>query len=476
MDNIRAEIHEHLKDSGVSLEEAQMPTAFELRKANRGDLLTAISKAGGFKDVAAQVGLVSVRQSRKPAGFWEDFEHVKEEVLKFIAHREEDGKPKRMPTLAELRAAHRTDLESGIRRHGGLRKVAAAIGIGLTAQRREDGFWKDFAEVKKALNLFVEARDAKATLLGEEDRGEMDEAESSKRGRDKLIVMPSQMELRDAGRADLAQAVTEFHGGFGAVSERLGYRRRSSDLSEFYKLAQELLRFCRDEMNNLPIMPNSRTLRKHGRADLLTGITKHGGMAPVSQRLGLQYIVRTREIYRDWDSFRRGLLSFAEAQGTPGQMPSSRELRNFNRSDLYQGLLYWGGPRVVADKIGLKVSNYWQYFHFVGSEILDFIDKHGVGGVMPTEADFLEMGQVTLNVSTAKFGYSQVASRLGLKEVRQTTQVALDTMRDRCLFYDDDDDYAEDLDDGHDGDDPLLDSDMSLDDLKLPDQSTGLFE
>lgn len=468
MDNIRTELFAHMETSGAPADgsAARMPTALELRSADRRDLIAAINKAGGFKGVASELGLITVRKAYKRAGFWDDPKHLYEEVRKFIAARDGPADaPTRMPTLAELRAAGRTDLETGIRKNGGFRRVAAAIGISSTARRREDGYWRDFDVVKAALEEFVAARDEKVARLAEADRGEMDAKETSRGGRKAAVRMPTQRELRDAGRADLAQAISEFHGGFGAVSTALGYRAWSTDLSEFHMLAQELFRFCRDEMDNLPVMPNSRTLRKHGRADLLAAISKHGGMAPVSQKLGLQYIVRTREIYRDWNTFQRGLISFTESQGTPGHMPSSRELRNFNRSDLYQGLLYWGGPRVVGDKMGLKVSNYWQYFHFVGSEVLDFIDKHGVGGVMPTEADFLEMGQVTLNVSTAKFGYSQVAQRLGLKEVGQTADVALKTMRNRSLFYQDDDDL-----DGED-DDPLIDSEMSLDDLKLP----GLF-
>jgi hypothetical protein len=458
-----------MAENGLSPEDEDMPTAVDLKNAQRHDLLNAISKAGGFKAVAQQVGLKSVRKRRKAVGYWEDVEHVKQEVLSFVAENRIGGEETRMPTLAELRTAGRVDLEQGIRKHGGFRKVAAVIGIQPAAQRREDGFWKDFLRVKEALQLFVAQRDEQASLLQEECRGEMDGAETSVSGRNILVTMPSQRELRDAGRSDLAQAITEFHDGFGAVGERMGYKRRTSDLSEFYKLAQELLRFCREEMKNLPVMPNSSMLRKHGRSDLLAAITKHGGMASVSERLGLQYIVRTREIYRDWDAFRRGLLAYTESQGTPGQMPSSRELRNFNRSDLYQGILYWGGPRVVAQKVGLAVSNYWQYFHFVGAQVLDFIDKHGTPGVMPTESDFLEVGQVTLNLATQKFGNNQVATRLGLKELRQTTQAALDTMMDRCLFYDNRD--GEEDDDEDEGTDPLLGFNLSVDDLKLPDRT-----
>lgn len=87
---------------------------------------------------------------------------------------------------------------------------------------------------------------------------------------------------------------------------------------------------------------------------------------------------------------------------------------------------------------------------------------------MPTEADFLYLGQRTLNVSTAKFGYSQVAARLGLKERPTSAQAALDTMVDAALnIYDDQESDWENENCPSAGsrDDPLSDSSMSLDDI-----------
>lgn len=131
---------------------------------------------------------------------------------------------------------------------------------------------------------------------------------------------------------------------------------------------------------SLSLQPTTTVLKRKKRTDLLAAIVKHGGMASVSERLGLQYIVRTREAFRDWDVFRRSVLSFAQAHCKPGVLPTSRELRNFGRLDIYQGILYWGGPRVVADRMGLQVGNYWQYFHYVGAQVLSFVDTHGVPG------------------------------------------------------------------------------------------------
>jgi hypothetical protein len=363
-------------------------------------------------------------------------------------------------------------LEQGVRKFGGFGRVATALGIEQSSQRREAGYWRDLALVEAALREFMRDQDAAAATAAAAAAAAAAEPGADEGGvgaaRKRPASLPTQKELRDAGRVDLAQAITEFHGGFAAVGERLGFRRRSSDWSEFYNLARELFRFCRDEMDNLPVMPTSTLLRRQKRSDLLAAISKHGGMASVAGRLGLQYMVRTRETFRDWTVFCRSLLAFTESHGVSGQLPSSRELRNFGRSELYQGILYWGGPRRVGERTGLVVSNYWQYFHYVGAQILDFIDKHGTPGLMPSEADFLDIGQVTLSVSTAKFGYSQVASRLGLRETGQSTQTAPDASAGRTLFYNENDARNDSRVDEAEDDAAARESALSTDDLDPP--------
>lgn len=93
---------------------------------------------------------------------------------------------------------------------------------------------------------------------------------------------------------------------------------------------------------------------------------------------------------------------------------------------------------------------------------------------MPTEAEFLCVGQRTLNLAASKFGYSQVAGRLGLTEPPQISQAAFDTMLGSVLnIYDDLESLEEDSDIGSGaaanirGSDPLAGSSLSLDDLNL---------
>lgn len=270
LENVRAEVDAFNSEYGLA--SAAMPTAAALRRAGRRDLLNAISNAGGFRAVGEKLGLASARERRKPRGYWKVEENVVMETRRFVnMHLEmltREGGSVRLPTGAELREAGRADLESGISEYGGWRKLAKVMKMEQLGTQREPGFWKDFARLEEALREFVMERDAVASLridsnldsAGPKAGGGIMEAFKGQQtitaagNQEKHTVMPSQRELRDSGRADLAQAITEFHGGFPAVSVRMGFQRRSKNYDEFWMLAKELFHFCFEEFGNLPVM------------------------------------------------------------------------------------------------------------------------------------------------------------------------------------------------------------------------------
>jgi hypothetical protein len=313
--NVRSELDAHARETGAS--PGVMPTAAMLRGAGRRDIDNAITKAGGYTSVATALGFAGgPAAKRKPHGYWNSFENVSAELNAFLDEFTEDGARREMPTLGMLRAAKRVDLEQGIENFGGFRAVAEQLFLERASMRKSDGYWVDFAVVETELRNFVKERNQPTTPDGTE-------------------FMPSQSELRAASRSDLAQAIAAFHGGYAAVASKLGYKSLHKDWSQFYALAAELFAFVREKNNNIPMMPSTAMLRDGKRADLLGAITKFGGAQVVAERLGLQYVMRTREAFRSWPVFHRAIVSFAETHGTKGQVPSSRELRNFGRNDLY---------------------------------------------------------------------------------------------------------------------------------------------
>lgn len=369
--NLRKELEDFRVSNGLPA--GEMPTARQLRASNRRDLDNAITNAGGYRAVRRMLGLAS-DSARKPRGYWNDFDNVARELRDFVKDNPCFSE-ERMPSQSELRVCKRADLQQAIDLHGGFIVVGERLGLDHASNRRPGGYWKDFEKLADALREYVVTRDAAA------DDG-ASSASSDKPARGGIGWMPTQQELRQSGRADLAQAISEFHGGYANVAEQLGFKSRTRDWSEFYMLAREIYKFLREEQGDVPVMVTSKQLSAYGRTDMLYAITRYGGMTAVAERLGLQHAIRTRAAFRDWNTFYRALLAFAEAHGRRGHLPSSRELLNFSRRDLYHAVLYHGGPRKVAERTGLVGANFWQEFYFVGSAVLDFIGKHGTEGVV----------------------------------------------------------------------------------------------
>lgn len=434
VNNVQRELEQFLQsaattdDGQISQSGSVMPTAHDLRAAGRRDLDNAIVKMGGYRSVASLFGW-SLNSKRRPPGYWKDFNVLKTELLAFIAQADSV-----MPTQRQLRAAKRTDLVEAIVQHGGFVTVSERMNLTRTSPKKPKHYWKDWSKVEAEVRTFVQQRnDAKKTT----------EIVPKQRSFDK---MPSQREFRAAGRSDLAEAISDYHGGFRRAALKLGFVSIKKDdfyYKHFYNLATEVYAMVKTLGGDTALMPTTTVLRSEGRTDIAAAIVRHGGMSKVSQRLGLQYRLRTKEVFKEWDLFRRSLLSFMDKHGSPDAIPSSRTLLNYGRSDLYQALLHHGGVREVSDRMGLKRS-YWQDFNNVGSELLDFITTHGTEGVMPTEEEFRNVGRLSLNLAVDKFGQSQVAQRLGLSEPYQSTRNAFDTLLNQSINFMDDDDSEDD--------------------------------
>ncbi|KAI0564448.1 hypothetical protein FGB62_25g424 [Gracilaria domingensis] len=391
-----------------------MPSAKLLRGRGRRDLDNAITNFGGYHKVAQILGWSS-KSSKKVPGYWDDFSNLQEELMTFIKNPPLELTPGTMPTLKQLRISGRSDIAGAIGKHNGVAAVAEKLQLRRIQENKPKKYLSDWKMIEREVMDFIEKQ---TQSRGNQFGGEKTRTQKKK--------MPSLQELRAAGKGDLAEGITKYHGGFRAVAARLKLvSKKKTDFyyQKFYNLATEVYEFCR-EIGIDGIMPSSAVLQEEKRGDLAAAIVKCGGMSEVSQRLGLQYQIRAREALKDWILFQGNLQRFMNTYGNPAEIPSSSTLARFGRTELYQAILHHGGSKAVADRMGVK-RNYWQDFHCVGYELLSFIELHGTVGVLPTEADLLLVGRNSLNVAVTKFGRSQVASRLGLKEQSQTTNPML---------------------------------------------------
>ena len=322
--NVERELLGFITEQGTS---GVMPTSADLKDAERSDLGFAIHKHAGFAKVAALLGL-HLSYTKKPDGYWDDFENMERELLAFI---QEQGTPGTMPTGKYLADARRSDLNFAINKHGGMSTIAERLGVRLSYTQKPYGYWDDFDNVEQELLAFIQ--------------------EQGKPG-----IMPTHTQLRDAGKHDLNTALDK-HEGLLAVAERLGLelsytRKRPGYWNDLVNLRQALLDFV--EAHGTPgAMPTRSELQEAGRGDLISAIDGHGGVLVVAERIGFTYTVKPDGYWDDFSNVKGALLQFIEEYGTPGVMPTGRELREAGQGALHTALDRHGGISAVARSLGL---------------------------------------------------------------------------------------------------------------------------
>ncbi len=165
----------------------KMPTLRELRNRNQSTLSEAITRFGGTAVVARRLG-ISTNGIITPKNHYDDLENMRAELLPIV---EELGG--RMPSDHELRVRDRRSLSRAISKHGGKAAVAARLGLSISGGHPPN-HWKNFDNLKNALMPVI-------AQLGK---------------------MPTHRTLVAKKLAALSTAIVAYHGGYTAVTRRLG--------------------------------------------------------------------------------------------------------------------------------------------------------------------------------------------------------------------------------------------------------------
>lgn len=200
---------------------------------------------------------------RKPAGYWQNFDNLKHELLRLNEARGQIGM---MPTTIELSQLDRGDIQKAIsKHHGGFQAVAERLG--LAYRKKRTGFWRDFEHLKNELFAFIREQGTPG-------------------------IMPTKSELEAANRSALCLAVDQ-HGGFPCVAKQLKLRLAYDRKPRGYWKNPENLRAAIAEVNQAlehpGTLPTHEELKQLGRTDLISAIADNGGWPSVAKRLGLEY-------------------------------------------------------------------------------------------------------------------------------------------------------------------------------------------
>jgi len=321
-----------------------MPTRQQLIQAGRQDLVKMVTRAGGFLDVAAQLGF---RARRRPPGYWEDEAALEAELAYFVA-------------------AHWVVFENPE----------------VSLSRSDDRYWYNqvthrvtWDEPSMPESVALDSEGSEILVEAEEDR-----------------VMPSRSSILAAGRYDLHNAITAA-GGYVATGEMLGRRPAwppSHRLKAWKMLVVELKEAA--EAADLPVrtMPTATMLLDQDRGDIVRAVARLGGFGIVAEKLGWRTFRRPRNAWQNIHYVLQELRAFVgeeedgggeevEVVGIKGveegmdddggdgssnrekkkkekkrRMPTHEELRRAGRHDL-RFALQQHGSKVLADMLGWEV-------------------------------------------------------------------------------------------------------------------------
>ena len=325
--NLERELLNFIEEHGTR---GMMPGQDELNRFGRSDIGNALRRHGGLIAVAQRLGLTN---TRKPKNYYDDFTNLKRELLAFI---EENGTHGIMPTQSELVRAGRGDLSRAFTKHGRLSAVAKRLGLTQQDMQKPSGYWDDFANLEEELLTHI--------------------VEHGTPG-----VMPTLPELSQSGRRDIAHAIKK-HGGVLEVVKRLGLDRPGAEKprnywEDFSSVQNELLAFI-SEHGTQGTMPLKSDFIRAERSDLTHAVRKHGGFDEVAKRLGLARpeARKSSGYWADFTNVENEIHSFIREHGTPGMMPTSRQLIDAKRGDLVEAIGKHSGFSVVARRLDLAYT------------------------------------------------------------------------------------------------------------------------
>ncbi|KAH9298219.1 hypothetical protein KI387_029901, partial [Taxus chinensis] len=122
IDILKSELSKFISDYG---QEGFMPLRKHLRLHGRVDLEKAITRMGGFRNIASLMNLSLSYKDRKPMGFWDSLENLKQEVSHF--QRTWGMDPTYMPSRKTFERAGRYDLARAFEKWGGVHEVSRLL-------------------------------------------------------------------------------------------------------------------------------------------------------------------------------------------------------------------------------------------------------------------------------------------------------------------------------------------------------------
>ncbi|GAX80006.1 hypothetical protein CEUSTIGMA_g7445.t1 [Chlamydomonas eustigma] len=355
-----------------------MPTRKALQEAGRKDLVDLVLKCGGFSEVAVELGM---RSKRRPAGYWDNPEHLDAELRAFIASQwvqlerpSESDQPGKLYFYNQVSGRIVSRLPGG----SSLQDVR-----GLA--ERENAHDR----VMPSSNMLMEVgrydlHHAIVSQGGYLSVGHLLERRPPREGREPIIH----------SKQELIEEILWF------VQQQKKEREQQSDEAEYLEAspcqarADETLEEDEAAEPNVmtaksAFMPTEREFLDSDRADIISAIRRYGGYKVVSELMGLQIHRRPRAFWKDINNVVEEVKSFVSSLKASSE-EDEEGLQDSGKS------VEAGGHSLVG---------------------IDFKEYR-----LPTQKMLIEAGRQDLLYAIQLHGHETVARRCGMKVERRGLQ------------------------------------------------------
>lgn len=202
---------------------------------------------------------------------------------------------------------------------------------------------------------------------------------------------PTKGDLKQIGKLKLKPHIRRFGGAY-VVASKLGYpikRTQPNTWRELNRLRVELIPIC----NQLGRMSTITELKQSGRTDLISAISRHGGIYRVSERIGVNP-VRDKDEERNW---RTVVKDIEKLEKGLGHFPSIADVKESKLKGLLSLIqTHFGGLHRVAERMGRNLAKkpprYWTRERVVA----ELARLNNDFGRLPTRKDLAKIARLDL--------------------------------------------------------------------------------
>jgi uncharacterized Zn ribbon protein len=417
--NIERELQEVIdteykdSDGNVIKAKGEFPNNTQLLLIGKKSLRSSLKYHGHFNDIKTRMGFTP---SRKPPGYWQDWNNFERELQEVIDTEYEDNEGNvikakgEFPTTTDLEKIERHDIINAMYRHK-LGINSAMEMMGFKPLKKPPGYWQDWNNIERELQEVIDTE-------YKDNEGNVIKAKGEFPSTTKFLNIIGKKSLKNAVRSYQTEVNNiKKSMGFKPLKKPPGYWKDWNIIKR--ELREVIDKEYKDSEGNVikakGEFPSATDLKKIERHDIINAMHRHKlGIYSAMEMMGFKSNRKPRGYWQDWNNFERELqeviyTEYKDNEGNvikaKGEFPTRKKLIEIGKSSIASSFRYHGEHYELMEMMGFssnkKPPGYWQDWNNFERELREVIDteyKDKDGSMIKASGEF-PAKQILINFS-----------------------------------------------------------------------------